>query len=303
MIILEGKYKVESKLGEGSFGKIYKGHNANTGKRVAIKMESVHGRQLLLNEARMYVALQKCRGVSMLRAFGTYGEFNYIVVDLFERDLEDIVSGTIEMFSAAQIFNWGHHILRILQTVHEVGILHRDIKPENVMVRGEKLFLIDLGISRFFRSHSGEHNPANTGKALVGTMRYASAHNHDGVSTSRRDDLESVAYTLLFLYHKDLPWFDANDHTSVEQRGLVRELKTMERIREWCAKEGTPPRLVEFIEYSKSLAFDAAPEYTFFDDFQDLKDGAYRGLICQSRESSDKSSGSTTSRDTDSSPS
>ncbi|MEC7406648.1 MAG: phosphotransferase, partial [Candidatus Thermoplasmatota archaeon] len=46
------------------------------------------------------------------------------------------------------VLRWGHEILRILEAIHNTGIVHRDIKPENVMLRGEKMYIIDFGLSR-----------------------------------------------------------------------------------------------------------------------------------------------------------
>lgn len=302
MIIIEGKYIIEGKIGEGSFGKLYKGYNANTGKKIAVKMESIHARQLLLNEARVYVSLHKCKGISTLRSFGSYGDFNYIVVDLFERDLEDIVFNQKGRVSTERIYHWGHHVLKILETIHETGIIHRDIKPENIMVSRGKLYLIDFGLSRFYRDHEGEHNSMKTGREIIGTMRYASSNIHDGFSASRRDDLESLAYTLLFLYHKKLPWLKFKDHDSVEQRDAVREMKRMSNICHWCLMEGTPKELLEFLEYAKVIDYHDKPNYDYFKEYKDLKPNSENELLCRSPVSSDKSNGSTTSRDSDSSP-
>lgn len=309
MITIEGKYEIVSKLGEGTFGKIYRACNANTGKNVAVKFESVNGYQLLLHEAQIYVALRKCKGVSKLRAFGTYQDFNYIVIDLYEYDLEEVLTLNEGKLSMRCVLDWGHRILQILQAVHGTGIIHRDIKPENVMVRGENLFLVDFGLSRFYLEHSGKHSPMKTGKEMIGTTRYASCNVHDGVSASRRDDLESLAYTLLFLFHSTLPWMALTDAPMTESEPtyretaqFVRELKATDKIDEWCAIHGSPPQLLQFLQYVKSLDFEAEPDYNFFSDFEDLKGIDNSLSICRTPESLDKSSGSTTSLDTDSSP-
>merc|ERR1712196_497707 len=100
----------------------------------------------------------------------------------------------------------GHDILCILKKIHEIGIIHRDIKPENVMLHGNKIFLIDFGLSKYYRTSCGKHIPMKSGLGMLGTNRFASLHVHNGYTASRRDDLEMLGNTLLYLYHGKLPW-------------------------------------------------------------------------------------------------
>lgn len=322
-MLIEGKYKVSKYIGGGTFGKVYKGVNINTGHAVAVKFESARSKPLLLHEARMYVALQTCDGVSPLRAFGTYEEYHYIVVDLYERDLEEVVYYSKEPISIELVLRWGHEILRILETIHNTGIVHRDIKPENVMLRGEKMYLIDFGLSRYFREHSGEHVPMKAGRGMLGTMRYASINVHNGYTPSRRDDLESLGYVLLFLYHQTLPWQGIRNVSSREQETMVKDLKSMNQLEQWCVEQRTPASLLRFIAYAKFMRYDERPNYKFFQEESmasiinpklqqknidyhnmNLKKQGVPSVPCQvqSSEVQGKLSGSATSRDTVSSP-
>jgi casein kinase 1 len=94
--------------------------------------------------------------------------------------------------------------------VHHKGILHRDLKPENILV-GELgdpgLYLIDFGLAKLYKNiHTGEHIKMSEGKKLSGTARYASLNNFKGIEQSRRDELESLAYVLIYLLKGTLPW-------------------------------------------------------------------------------------------------
>ena len=84
------------------------------------------------------------------------------------------------------------------------AVLHRDIKPENIIVgkesSSEVLYLVDYGISKYFRDVDGQHIPFTTGKPFLGTTRYASVAAHVGEETSRKDDLESLGYVLVYLF-------------------------------------------------------------------------------------------------------
>merc|ERR1740121_2880022 len=98
-----------------------------------------------------------------------------------------------------------------LQGLHAKGLLHRDIKPENFLVglgaNAHKVFAIDFGLSKRFRdSRTRAHIPFREGKRLTGTARYVSINTHLGLEQSRRDDLESVGYVLLYFLRGSLPW-------------------------------------------------------------------------------------------------
>ena len=94
--------------------------------------------------------------------------------------------------------------------LHERGYVHRDIKPDNFLVHNPDgtghLVLIDLGISKKWQDDEGRHLPMSKGNDFFGTCRYASINAHQGLEQSRRDDMESLAYTLAFLLTGKLPW-------------------------------------------------------------------------------------------------
>jgi serine/threonine protein kinase len=85
------------------------------------------------------------------------------------------------------------------------------MKPENFLIgigaRSSIIHVIDFGLSKMYRNpKTHDHIPILEGKKLTGTARYVSIHTHLGIEQSRRDDLESLSYILVYLLKGELPW-------------------------------------------------------------------------------------------------
>lgn len=115
--------------------------------------------------------------------------------------------------------------LQILKQVHDRFIIHRDLKPENFLISKKgngELFLIDYGLSKRFIDDSGRHIPRATNKGFRGTLRYASINMHQGIENSRRDDLESLGYVLVYLQKGKLPWQNLKVARKVKADNIAR---------------------------------------------------------------------------------
>lgn len=89
MTILFNKYKLLDKIGNGSYGEIYKGVNIRTKEYVAIKIENIqHGKRLLKNEAIIYKYLNNCKGIPTIKWFGVDTQHNYMIINLLGDTLE-----------------------------------------------------------------------------------------------------------------------------------------------------------------------------------------------------------------------
>jgi hypothetical protein len=100
------------------------------------------------------------------------------------------------------------------------------------------------------------HAPYTTKHSFVGTLSFASVNGQQGHAQSRRDDLESLAYTIIFLARGDLPW--TTDSIYNDREAVLR--KKMSIVAEELC-EGLPPPFSEFVSYVRSLGFDEKPDY------------------------------------------
>jgi serine/threonine protein kinase len=202
-IMVEGKYHLFEKIGEGSFGSIFSGKNKNTEEGVAVKLEKTEQKGLLKHEAHMYNFLAGIKGIPSLRSFGIEGKFSYLVLDLLDYSLKKVLEEYSESkFKLKTVLYIGIQMLKRLEDIHKKGIIHRDIKPDNLMIckhdNFNTIYLIDFGLAKMFIDDKGKHIPMEKGKNMTGTAKYVSLNVHKGYSQSRRDDLESLGYVLIY---------------------------------------------------------------------------------------------------------
>jgi serine/threonine protein kinase len=164
------------------------------------------------------------------------------------------------------ITNYLISILEIISRIHDAGIVHRDIKPENFMfsVSGEekKLHVIDFGLSRFYmKGNSHVENTHN--RSIVGTIRYISLNVHEGDVYSRRDDIVSIMYVIIYLIKGNLPWMGlvAKKGDTRTKDELVYSVKSKITTAELC--EGIPYLFKKLLDYSYTLDFDEKPDYLY----------------------------------------
>lgn len=107
-------------------------------------------------------------------------------------------------------------MLQRIEFVHNNSFIHRDIKPDNFLMgtgaNQHVWYIIDFGLSKRFidKYQTGKHIPYKDGKSLTGTARYASLNTHIGIEQSRRDDIESIAFVMVYLIKGKLPWQDVS---------------------------------------------------------------------------------------------
>eukprot|EP01023_Acetabularia_acetabulum_P026311 TRINITY_DN25029_c0_g1_i2.p1 TRINITY_DN25029_c0_g1~~TRINITY_DN25029_c0_g1_i2.p1 ORF type:complete len:347 (+),score=33.06 TRINITY_DN25029_c0_g1_i2:49-1089(+) len=229
-IRIAGKYRLGRKLGAGSFGEIYLGTNIQTGEEVAIKLELIKSRHpQLLYEAKLYKYLQGI-GVPNVRWFGTEGDYNVMVMDLLGPSLEDLFNFCNRKFSLKTVLMLADQMVLRIEHVHSRYFIHRDIKPDNFLMglgkRANQVNVIDFGLAKRYKDPRTQmHIAYRENKNLTGTARYASINTHLGIEQSRRDDLESLGYVLMYFLRGSLPWQGLRAATKKQKYEKISEKK------------------------------------------------------------------------------
>lgn len=141
-------------------------------------------------------------------------------------------------------------LLERVDTLHSRHLIHRDIKPANFVVglndQGANIFCVDFGLSKRYRHPKNlQHIPHRDGRSLTGTPRYASINNHLGIEQSRRDDLESIGYVLIYFLKGSLPWQGLKAKNAQKKYRLILEKKQQVSIAQLC--QGCPSQFAEFL--------------------------------------------------------
>lgn len=246
-------------LGSGSFGDVFEAQTNDRKEEVAVKV--FHSDKTLDTEKQVYEAIGEATGFPHY-----YGEYNQqdshgIVIELFGKSLDKLFDEMQNRFSLKTVLMLADQMISRLEYLHSKNIIHRDIKPSNFSVglgaRSNVIYLYDFGLSEVL-SNGKKHEGQPT--AFAGTARYSSIAAQKGSAPSKRDDLESLGYILLFFLKGKLPWATIGDSHAECRFQSILAAKVATPLSELCL--GLPDEFSHFLAKARSLGSNETPQYS-----------------------------------------
>ena len=263
--IIFKKYKPICKIGEGAFGNVYSTVRLKDKSVFAMKTEKKASESKILESEAYYLFTLQGFGIPKLISFGHTKNYNVLIETLLDKSLKYLCIDKANKCNIIEICLIAFQLLDRLEWIHSKDLIYRDLKPENCLIGindPNVIYIIDFGLCKKYRStKTGKHIlPKMTGK-FNGNIKYCSPNVLKGKEASRRDDLISLGYMLIYLFKGKLPW----DH-------ILKNIKSQNYIELIFLKDtngygklftNLPSEMVEFIKYARNLKFEQEPNYSY----------------------------------------
>ena len=260
------EYKLLKKIGQGSFGSIYEAESLNNKILYAIKLEDMKQNQYILEEESIILSYLNIPRIPRIKSFGYKGSFIILVMELLGKSLDDIFNELpSKKMSLRCVCNIALQLLSIIEIMHNNNIIHRDIKPGNIAIgvkeKSKYIYLLDFGLSKKYINDENKHFKFEQNNKLIGNARYSSINALEGGTQSRRDDLESLGYLLLFFILGRLPWQGYVSNSKEDKYYKIKEIKKQTSPKKLC--ENLPKQFEEYIVYTRKLEYEENPNYNY----------------------------------------
>ena len=204
------RYRIESILGQGGMGRVYKAYDKQLDRMVAIKVvrQGMMGSEEALKRFKQELLLaSKVSHKNILRIhdMGEVGDVKFISMAYVDgQDLHQVLREVTKLpFERA--LNFARQLADALSAAHSEGVVHRDLKPQNILVgKGDQLFVSDFGLAKSFEDDGGT-GMTKTG-AFLGTPRYMSPEQVEGDPADQRSDIYAYGLILYEMVTGDVPF-------------------------------------------------------------------------------------------------
>lgn len=258
--ILENKFRVLKIIHQGENYEVYKAQEDTSNKKVAIKLENCVNSTFLLNEAQVLTDLSTQDCFPKILSKGKHNEKNYIILDYLGSNLSKKFTKSNSKFSFGCALRIAEQLLYRIESLHKSGYLYNDIKPESISAGSgfnwQSLYLVSFGLSsKYINTKSGRHVSIGKSSATAKKSAYSSINLMNRISLSRRDDIESIAYILIYFTTGTLPWITQENSSDSEIKRKKANIN-YEALSKKC-----PIEFINFLKYAKSLEFNQEPDY------------------------------------------
>ena len=249
-----------AKLGDKLAPNVYKGKNIKTKKKVVFKIEEIKekGENNLVNESQILIKLYKIVRTSKIETIKMDFPFIALITTYIGPSLRYYMKKCEGKFSLATTLKISIQILDTLQQIHDNGVILIYLKPGNLLMGlGENkdyVYIIDFDFAKFYIK-DGEHIKEEKVENIVGNRDFISINVHNYIQPSRRDDIESFVYNLIYFMKGELPWSSLYHTEEIKSKKISTSLDEL--------FEGLPEEFKEILKYARNMKFEERPDYEF----------------------------------------
>ena len=264
--IIFQKYLPIKTIGKSPHSAVFLGKCIKENKYVAIKIQNKNSITSDLEQEAYYLYYLRGFGIPKIISYGISGNYKVLVEALLGKSIDVLLNKNNDPKSKMKdICMIAIQIMERIEYIHNKNIIHLDIKPANFLVGNPDdsvIYLIDYGISKKYRSSiKGKHIMFIKKDRFRGTLNFSSINSMEGYESSRRDDLISIGYMLIFLIKGELPWSKIKYVQTSERYIKLLNLKKNTTNEELC--KNLPSEFCDYIKYVKSLKFQEEPNYLY----------------------------------------
>ena len=263
--LIFGRFSLKYLISKGSFGEVYMGTNIIDGKNYALKIEKRSIEDSVLKQECYKLLNLKGPGIPKVITYGVSGKYNILVENLLGKSIADIWYEKNKKLNLKDTCIFAIQAMSLLESIHSKNYLHRDIKPENFLVGNpddSQLYLIDFGNARKYKSSkTGKHIKFSKNNIVYGPLIFLSKNVLRGIEQTRKDELESLGYVIIFLYIGSLPWSMLKYKNMLEGVLKTREIRKKISIDILC--KGMPQEMKTYMNYINNLKYEECPNYEY----------------------------------------
>eukprot|EP01084_Bolivina_argentea_P172971 299595_1 len=260
-------------IGTGFYHDTYYGMDTSTNQHVAIKCNhhnNKHENVYLKWQYQKYKSMKGGLGIPNIHWFGQIDGYYIVIMDLFDATLKQLFTFCDRNFSLKTILMIANKLLLTIEHIHNTKNIYRNVNPMHFVVKQRDIYFVGFGnVNYYINPKTQKHIRFMKGLRMKNVRRYASVNEHLGSQISRRDDLESIGYVLLyFLCNGKLPWSGLK---RTSEKDVIGETKINIPMEYLCKRFNIPKEFELYLTYCRTLKFEEKPNYDYLKQlFNDL---------------------------------
>ena len=299
--IIFGKYQITKTIDKRNNLQVYEGKNISSGELLLIRFEQKSDKKKkgILETELHFLNQLKSPGFPEIKKIG-YFENNIVSIQaLLGQSLSQLFNKYYGNFKIKDITMIAIQILERIKFIHSQNILYCDINPNNFSIGIGRfqniIYMTNFNYAKkYTKKDNLEHIKFNKSNNSIGNYIFSSINALRGVELSRRDDLESLGYMLIYFLKGELPWENIKCSDKTEKKRKIYQIKKNYDLSKLC--DEIPEEFKLYLNYVKSLKISEEPDYNYcfslfygiFKKMNIINDGIFSWFQEKKKESQNK---------------